>query len=310
MKKKDKFITLIVGYGQDGKILKEIDQKENKKIIILSNKKTTRKLEKNISFYNFDISNKKKVFNFLKKLNNLKIFFLATHNISSTQSENIDKFKKNLKTNVQGLTNFLEFMKLNKEKKIRLFYACSSHIFEKTNTIKQNEKTTPLFSSYYGLVKYLGLNICEKFRVKDNLFCSVGILYSHVSRYTNKNFLIKELANKLKKTKSNTIFVKNSSAQMDIMAAKDAVLAMKSIMNLKEADKFIISSGKSVSINDIFKEIKSYYKLSKNIKIKSKTKYIKNSTILLGNNEKLLKETNWTKKINLKGIIKEVLLNE
>lgn len=310
MKKNNSKTVLIIGYGQDGKILEQIAVNNGSKVIVITNKIKKNENSKKTLFYNFDISEKKNVFNFLKKLNKVEIYFLATHNISSSQKEKLNIFKKNLLTNVEGLSNFLEYMSLNKYKKFKLFYACSSHIFENTGTTMQNEKTKPVFNSNYGFVKYLGLQICNNFRERNNIFCCSGILYTHVSKYVNNNFLIKELARKVKNTKKNIIYVKNSEAKTDIMAANDAVEAMISIMKLKKPENFIISSGKQTSIQNIFHEIKKYYGVTKNIKIKSIKKNNKSSTNLLGNNTKLLKKTSWIRKINLKQMINEVLVNE
>ena len=99
------------------------------------------------------------------------------------------------------------------------------------------------------------MQICHYYRNTKNIFCSVGILYTHVSKYINKNFLIKELSAKIKKAKNKKIYVKNLNSKIDLMSANDAVLAMRSIMDLKQPETFIISSGKIVSIKDIFNEI-------------------------------------------------------
>lgn len=201
--------VLIVGYGQDGKILHEKSQKKGKKIyIIVKNKKKISNVNTTVKVLN--IENIKDVFNFLKDKKNLDIYFFATHNISSTQKENKDLFFKNFSSNVIGLTNFLDFMKKNKNKNFKLFYASSSYIFENTKSYPQDEKSIKLFKSNYALIKYLGLKICESYRLKNNIFCSVGILYTHVSKYINNNFLIKELAAQVKNKKKKNNFCQKS----------------------------------------------------------------------------------------------------
>lgn len=196
---------LIVGYGQDGKILHNKLQKKKIKTYIIINKK--KKISKKNTFIKIlNIKSKSQVFSFLKNKNNLDIYFLATHNISSTQRENDDLFLKNYNSNVLALINFLEFMDKNRKKNFKLFYASSSHIFEDSKIYPQNEKTTKLFRSNYALVKYLGLKVCEYYRFKKRIFCSAGILYTHVSKHISKNFLIKELANKIKKKKYKSRF--------------------------------------------------------------------------------------------------------
>jgi GDPmannose 4,6-dehydratase len=303
---KNKNKILIVGYGQDAKVLKDQASKDNKKIYIITNSKKNIK-EKNVFFKTLDIKDKNKVSKYLKNFKNLHIYFFATHNISSTEEENSQIFYKNLETNVISLTNFLEFMSKNKKKNFKLFYACSSHIYENSLSTKQNEKTTPLFSSHYALTKYLGLEICHYYRNIKNIFCSVGILYTHTSKHVNNNFLIKELSIKIKKTKNRKVYVKNVNSIIDLMSASDAVRAMRNIMDLKKSDTFIISSGRKTSIKIIFNEILILFNIKDNFQILNKKKITKKQKILFGDNRKLKIKTNWSSKNNLKDIIKEVL---
>ena len=277
-----------------------------KKIYIITKSKNS-KNEKNVFYKNLEIKNTNKVFKYLKKFNNLDIYFFATHNISSSEKESLKILSKNLETNVTSLINFLDFISKNKKRNFKFFYACSSHIFENSLTSIQNERTKPSFSSYYALTKYLGMQICHYYRNTKNIFCSVGILYTHVSKYINKNFLIKELSAKIKKAKNKKIYVKNLNSKIDLMSANDAVLAMRSIMDLKQPETFIISSGKIVSIKDIFNEILVLHNIKSGIKIFSKEKATGKKKILFGNNIKLKTKTSWSVKSNLKDIIQEVL---
>ena len=203
------------------------------------------------------------------------------------------------------MVNFLEFAR-SKPKKIKLFYACSSHIFNDTFTNFQNEKTLPKFKSNYSLVKYLGKEICYFYR-KLGVFCSVGILYSHVSKYSKKKFLIKDILYQIKTNKKNKK-VFNYDSKIDLLSAADAVNAMYKIMNLNYSDDFIISSNKLVTVKDIFNKIiqiknKKFLKLQN---LKNKKKFI-TSTILNGRNDKLKKSTDWQQKDNLEAIIKEFI---
>ena len=58
----------------------------------------------------------------------------------------------------------------NHNKKMKLFYASSSHIYNDTKTKSQNENTTPNFNSNYGLTKYLGKEICDFYRQKKKVY--------------------------------------------------------------------------------------------------------------------------------------------
>ena len=117
--KKNKRSILIVGYGQDGKILHEKSLKKGMEVFIIGNKNTLKSHKAKISTIN--IANKYEVFNYLKYKKNLDIYFFATHNISTTQKENKVLFKKNIKSNVLGLGNFLEFSSFRKKRDLNYF---------------------------------------------------------------------------------------------------------------------------------------------------------------------------------------------
>ncbi len=308
MKNNNKAVNLIVGgNSQDAQFLTKLLIKKEEKVVLLVNKKISKSKydSKLVSSVKIDIYNQNKVFKFLKKFKLLKIFYLASSNLSVKEKENSKLLNKNLLTNVIGLVNFLEFAR-SKPKKIKLFYACSSHIYNDTLTESQNEKTSPKFKSNYSLVKYLGKEICSFYR-KIGVFCSVGILYSHVSKLSKKKFLIKDILSQIKNNKKK-IKVLNCNSKIDLLSASDAINAIYKIMNLNNSDEFIISSNKLVRVKDIFNKIvqiknKKFLKLQN---IKSKKKLI-NSTTLKGENYKLRKLTGWKQNDNLEAIIKEFI---
>ena len=308
MKNNNQAVNLIVGgNGQDAHYLTKLLIKKEEKVVLLINKKINQSKydSKRVSSVKIDICNQNRVFKYLKKFKLLKIFYLASSNLSVKEKENSKLLNKNLLINVTGLVNFLEFAR-SKPKKIKIFYACSSHIYNDTLTNSQNEKTSPKFKSNYSLVKYLGKEICSFYR-KLGVFCSVGILYSHVSKFSKKKFLIKDILGQIKNNKKK-IKVLNYNSKIDLLSASDAVNAIYKIMKLNYSDEFIISSNKLVTVKDIFNKIvqikdKKFLKLQN---IKRKKKSI-NHTILKGKNNKLIKSTGWTQKDNLEDIIREFI---
>lgn len=308
MKNNNSVVNLIVGgNGQDAHYLTNLLIKKKEQVILLINKKIDRpEYDKTlVSFIEIDIFDQKIIFKFLKKFKKLKIFYLASSNLSIQEKENSKILYKNLLTNVLGLVNFLEFMRC-KSDKAKLFYACSSHIYNDTFTNSQSEKTSPRFKSNYSLVKYLGKEICSFYR-KEGVFCSVGILYSHVSKRSKKKFLINDILGQIKSNKKK-IKVLNYNSKIDLLSASDAVNAMYKIMNLNYSDEFIIASNKLVRVKDIFNKIiqitnKKFLKIQN---IKTKKKPI-TTTILKGKNNKLIKSTGWKQKDDLTTIIKEFI---
>ena len=148
---KYKNYLIVGGAGQDAYFLTELLLKKKSKIYLLINNKAP-KITKNkniISVKKINILSSEQVKNYLNKFKQLTIFFLASYNISTTEKET-SKVLKNILINVNGLINFLEYIS-NYNKKMKLFYASSSHIYNDTKTKSQNENTIPNFNSNYAL---------------------------------------------------------------------------------------------------------------------------------------------------------------
>ena len=303
---KKKNVLIIGGLGQVGKELTKFLLKKDNKVHVITNKKSKKKIKNSIISI-FDISNKKKVFKFLKKNKINYIYFLASHNISSTEKETESLNDKNIKTNVISLTNFLNYI-YKYDRKIKLFYSSSSHIFNNQFRYPQKESTKAKFSSFYGLAKFLGKEICEFYRNEKRIFCSVGIMYTNVSINIGKNFLIKTIISQLK-SKKKFVKLNNPNAKIDIISTKDAVKAMYKIMQLEKSNTFIISRSKFISIKQIYNQISKKMGINKKIIINSKKNKNKNN-YLIGDNKKIQKMTKWKPEDNLNDIVDLFFKNE
>ena len=301
---KKKYVHLIVGGGgQDAYYLTRLLIKKKERTILVTRRNINNDLIKNkyVQSFKLNIFNKISVFKFLKKFKYIKIYFFASYSSSYDKVEHSKDLIKNLNLNIIGLTNFFEYARENKSL-IKIFYACSSHIFNETYTKIQSEKTKPRFNSNYALAKYLGKEICSFYR-KKKIFCSVGIMYSHPSRLSKKKFLVGNIINQFEKG-SKLISIINEESQVDLLSVNDAVKAIYKIMNLRYSSEFIISSNKLIKVKEIIYKIATLKKI-KNFKIKNLKKISTNSnaTVLRGDNSKLKKNTNWKINDNLEKII-------
>tara|TARA_B110000483_G_scaffold241056_1_gene323084 strand:+ start:2986 stop:3897 length:912 start_codon:yes stop_codon:yes gene_type:complete len=294
---------IVGGNGQDAYFLSKLLLKKKEKVVSIINKKINREI-KGVKYVKLDILSQEKVSLFLKKFKLLNIYFLASYNPSVRDTYDETLLNKNIQINVLGLTNFLESI-YQSQKRHKLFYASSSHIFADTKNKIQKETTEPKFNSIYALAKYLGKEVCNFYRDKRNVICSTGIMYSHVSYLSKKNFLINEMISQMKSNK-NIIKVLNSQSKVDLLSANDAVEAMYKIMQSKKPDNFIVSSKKLISVKDIFLELKK--KTNKNLKlIDLKKKIINKNNSLKGDNSKIKRKCKWKPKDSLGKIIEEFL---
>ena len=81
------------------------------------------------------------------------------------------------------------------------------------------------------------------------------------------------------------------------MTAKEAIVAMEKVMNLKNPDTFIISSGKLTTLKDIFLFIFKFYKIKRKIFLKSSRKEVYKNFYILGDNKKLRSKIKWKPKL-------------
>ena len=241
MKNKKKYVHVIVGgNGQDAYYLTKLLIEKKEKVILITRRNFKSPLKKNkyVSNIKLDICKQNLVFKFLQKFKFLKIYHLASYSPSINESENSTIIIKNLFVNIIALVNFLEYAQKNRSN-TKIFYACSSHIYNQTFTKIQNEETKPQFNSNYALTKYLAKEICAFYR-KKKIFCSVGIMYSHASKLSKKKFLIKDIIHQINNNKKE-ISVMNKEAKIDLLSVTDVVNAIYEIMNLNYSDEFIIS---------------------------------------------------------------------
>ncbi len=297
--------AIIIGsHGQDGQLLFDLLKRKNYSIIGIDRGET-----------NIDITDKKEVFDLIKKIKPDEIYYLAAVHQSSQDKliEDYQLFKSSYQINVFGLLNFLEAIKCFSPKS-RIFYASSSLIFASTPTKIQNENTPFCPNSIYGITKLDGLLTCRLYRKQHGIFASVGILYNHESSLRQDNFLSQRIirgAIAIQKHQSDRLTLGNLKVRVDWGYAPEYVEAMQQILNHSQPDEFIIATGKQHSVADFAKITFRYLHLNWEKYIKVNPDLItKEQSSLIGNNLKLFKATGWKPKIDLKEMIKIMLIQE
>lgn len=310
MKNKNK-IALIIGVnGQDGKILFDYLSDLNYVVIGVDYKsirthgiKFTKKI---------DINNKIEVLALVKFLKPDEIYYLAAHHHSSQDKKDkfYNEFKLSYDINVNSFVNFLEAIRLY-SKKTRIFYASSSLIFGNCADKKQNEETPYKPNSLYGLTKMSGLILCKMYREKYNIFSVSGILYNHESEYRTENFISMKIikgAIDIKAGARKKIIIGDLSASVDWGYAYDYVRAMNMILNLREADDFVIGTGKLHTVLDLVKTTFAYLKLDwKKYVIEDKELIKEKRSVLIADTSKLKLKTKWQPSVDFSEMIKKII---
>ena len=168
-------------------------------------------------------------------------------------------------SNVDGIgtLRILETIKsLSKRKKIKFYQAGTSEMFGGVQNIQdENTKFDP--KSPYAASKVFAHSITKIYRDAYGIFAANGILFNHESPLRGETFVTKKIAKaltKIKFGKQKCLYLGNLYAKRDWGHAKDYVIAMWKILQVKKADDFVIATNKHFSIkkfiNLVAKELK------------------------------------------------------
>ena len=157
-----------------------------------------------------------------------------------------------------GVINILEAIKQHSPG-TRFYQASTSEMFGRnysqvTNDGKkyQDENTTMLPQSPYGIAKLASHHMVTIYRDAYNLFATSGILFNHESPRRGENFVTRKITKYLGEYIKNphipTLKLGNLAAYRDWGHAKDYVRAMYLMLQAPEPSDYVISSGDTYSV--------------------------------------------------------------
>ena len=337
MKKK---IALIFGItGQDGAYLSELLLKKNyvvNGVIRRSSSFNTGRIdhlyqdphEKNRNFilHYGDVTDAISVSSLIKKIKPVEIYNLAAQSHVAVSFE-VPEYTAN--ADAIGALRILEAIKFHKfEKKTKFYQAGTSEMFGKVLEVPQNEKTPFYPRSPYGVSKVYAHWITVNYREAHNIFACNGILFNHESPIRGETFVTKKIVSalcKIKKKKQKKLFLGNLNAKRDWGHARDYVLAMWKMLQMKKPDDYVISTGKQYSIKDFANLVMlelgikfiwrgkgintKCYDTNGNCIIECDKAYFRPLEVdtLLGDSSKARKILKWKPKTNIKELVKEMV---
>ena len=337
MKKK---IALIFGItGQDGAYLSELLLKKNyvvNGVIRRSSSFNTGRIdhlyqdphEKNRNFilHYGDVTDAISVSSLIKKIKPVEIYNLAAQSHVAVSFE-VPEYTAN--ADAIGALRILEAIKFHKfEKKTKFYQAGTSEMFGKVLEVPQNEKTPFYPRSPYGVSKVYAHWITVNYREAHNIFACNGILFNHESPIRGETFVTKKIVSalcKIKKKKQKKLFLGNLNAKRDWGHARDYVLAMWKMLQMKKPDDYVISTGKQYSIKDFANLVMlelgikfswrgkginaKCYDNNGNCIIECDKAYFRPLEVdtLLGDSSKARKILKWKPKTNIKKLVKEMV---
>ncbi len=174
----------------------------------------------------------------------------------AAQSNVALSFTKPLETtqiNAVGVLNILEAIrKSDLVNKTRFFQASSAEMFGKTLIIPQDENTSFMPTSPYGVSKVFAYWITVNYRTVHKVFACNAILYNHESPIRPLTFVTRKITNHVAHYyhHKEPLMLGNLNAQRDWGYAEDYVEAMWLTLQQAQPNDYIISSGTTHSVRE------------------------------------------------------------
>jgi len=273
-----------------------------------------------------DVTDSLSVSTIIKKIKPNEIYNLAAQSHVAVSFE-VPEYTAN--ADAIGVLRILEAIKFHGFEKTTKFYqAGTSEMFGKVQEVPQTEKTQFYPRSPYGVAKVYAHWITVNYREAYNIFACNGILFNHESPVRGETFVTRKIVMALCKIKlgmQKKLLLGNLDAKRDWGHAKDYVEAMWRMLQKKKPSDYVIATGKQYTVrqfvNFTLKELRirhswkgkgintKCFDTNGNCILECKKEYYRPLEVdtLLGNPKKARKELNWTPKININMLVKEMV---
>ena len=206
-----------------------------------------------------------------------------------------------------GVARLLEEIKKTNSK-IKFYQASSSEMYGNEKSLVKNENTPFHPSSPYAIAKLYGYWMVNLYRKAYGLHASNGILFNHESPLRGLEFVTRKISNGVAKISlglSDKLTLGNLSAKRDWGYAPEYVEAMWMMLQQKEPDDYVISTGESYSIKDLVEESCKVAGIPVS-KVKTSKSYFRPYDVqhLQGDYSKARKKLGWKPKTTFKKLVK------
>ncbi len=216
-----------------------------------------------------------------------------------------------LNINING-THYLLSAIRDFSPKSKFYFAGSSEMFGKVQSVPQNEKTPFYPRSSYGISKVTGHDLTRNYREAYKIYGCTGILFNHESPRRGFEFVTRKISHSVAKIKlglQRNLKLGNINAYRDWGHAQDYVEAMWLMLQQKKPDDFVIGTGKQHSVKEFAKVAFSIVGLNYNDYVIVDKKLFRPSEVdtLLANCSKARKKLKWRPKVSFKNLVKDMV---
>ena len=232
-----------------------------------------------------------------------------------------------------GALRILEAIRILKlEKKTKFYQASTSELYGDVLEIPQKESTPFNPRSPYGAAKAYAFYITKNYREAYGMFACNGILFNHESPVRGETFVTRKItraAARIHLGLQKKVFLGNLDAERDWGHARDYVEGMYLMLQQKEADDYVLATGKKISVRRFVElafdeagvKIEWKGKAENEKGINSKTgktiieidkKYFRPTEVdlLVGDASKAKKKFGWSAKITVEQLVKEMVASD
>lgn len=304
--------ALITGItGQDGSYLAELLLSEGYEVAGMVRRSSTESFERinhiknKITLVQADLLDQLSIINIIEEFRPVEVYNLAAQSFVPTswnQPVLTGQF------DAIGVTRMLEAIKLV-DKKIRFYQASSSEMFGKVKEVPQKE-TTPFHPrSPYGVAKVYGHWITVNYRESYNMHANSGILFNHESPRRGLEFVTRKITDGVARIKmglQDRLALGNLDAKRDWGFAGDYVRAMWLMLQQDEPGDYVISTGKTHSVEDFVRLAFSYVGLDYKKYVVTDPEFVRPAEVdlLQGDSSLARKKLGWQPKVSFEELVK------
>ena len=264
-------------------------------------------IENKVNCIDGDLTDEASLINAVKRIYPDEIYNLAAQSFVGTSW---DQPVVTCEINGMGVLKLLNAIKICCPT-AKFYQASSSEMFGNVHQDGIQDEETPFHPrSPYAISKLFAYWITVNYRESNNMFCSNGILFNHESPIRGKEFVSRKITDGVARIKlglAKEIRLGNLDSRRDWGFAGDYVEAMWLMLQQKDPDDFIISTGETHSIKDFLDLAFKYVGISDwqpYVKIDPRYKRPAELFTLQGKNSKAKKVLGWEPKVSFKELVK------